>query len=238
MVDMAHFAGLVAAERAPEPGPPRRRRHDDDPQDHRRRARRHDPLPRGVRQEDQLGGLPRPAGRAADARDRRQGRLAEDRPVASCSASASGARARARRSSPRSCSAPASTCSPAAPTCTSCSPTCASPSSTASRPRTASTRSASPSTATRCRSTRARRRCHSGLRIGTPALATRGFQADDFREIGKVIAEALTGDFEDARATLASAPARSPSATRCTRSSPSPPRSRQARRSDRPHRSS
>ena len=36
----------------------------------------------------------------------------------------------------------------------------------------------------------------SGLRIGTPALATRGLQVDDFREIGKVIAEALTGPFE------------------------------------------
>ncbi len=34
----------------------------------------------------------------------------------------------------------------------------------------------------------------SGLRIGTPALATRGFQADDFREVGRVIGEALTGD--------------------------------------------
>jgi glycine hydroxymethyltransferase len=31
----------------------------------------------------------------------------------------------------------------------------------------------------------------SGLRIGTPALATRGFQADDFREIADVIAETL-----------------------------------------------
>jgi glycine hydroxymethyltransferase len=37
----------------------------------------------------------------------------------------------------------------------------------------------------------------SGLRIGTPALATRGFQADDFREVGRIIAEALTGDFSD-----------------------------------------
>jgi glycine hydroxymethyltransferase len=37
----------------------------------------------------------------------------------------------------------------------------------------------------------------SGLRIGTPALATRGFQVDDFREIGRVIGEALTGDFSD-----------------------------------------
>jgi glycine hydroxymethyltransferase len=38
----------------------------------------------------------------------------------------------------------------------------------------------------------------SGLRIGTPAMATRGMQADDFHEIGKVIAEALTGPFSGA----------------------------------------
>ncbi|MGO4425542.1 serine hydroxymethyltransferase, partial [Streptomyces sp. MCAF7] len=31
----------------------------------------------------------------------------------------------------------------------------------------------------------------SGLRIGTPALATRGFTADDFREVADIIAEAL-----------------------------------------------
>ena len=41
----------------------------------------------------------------------------------------------------------------------------------------------------------------SGLRIGTPALATRGFQADDFREVGRVIGEALTGDFSDSDKT-------------------------------------
>jgi glycine hydroxymethyltransferase len=32
----------------------------------------------------------------------------------------------------------------------------------------------------------------SGLRIGTPALATRGFGLDEFREVGRTIAEALT----------------------------------------------
>jgi glycine hydroxymethyltransferase len=37
----------------------------------------------------------------------------------------------------------------------------------------------------------------SGLRIGTPALATRGFGADEFREIGRVISQTLTGDFSD-----------------------------------------
>jgi glycine hydroxymethyltransferase len=39
----------------------------------------------------------------------------------------------------------------------------------------------------------------SGLRIGAPGLATRGLQESDFREIGKVIAEALTGDLDDAK---------------------------------------
>jgi glycine hydroxymethyltransferase len=38
----------------------------------------------------------------------------------------------------------------------------------------------------------------SGLRIGTPALATRGMDVGEFREIGRVIAEALTGGFGDA----------------------------------------
>jgi glycine hydroxymethyltransferase len=37
----------------------------------------------------------------------------------------------------------------------------------------------------------------SGLRIGTSALATRGLQVEDFGEIGKVIGEALTGEFTD-----------------------------------------
>ncbi|MDH6133147.1 glycine hydroxymethyltransferase [Kitasatospora sp. MAA4] len=43
----------------------------------------------------------------------------------------------------------------------------------------------------------------SGLRIGTPALATRGFQAEDFREVADVIAEALLPSFDEAKsATL------------------------------------
>ncbi|HUB75133.1 MAG TPA: serine hydroxymethyltransferase [Solirubrobacteraceae bacterium] len=39
----------------------------------------------------------------------------------------------------------------------------------------------------------------SGLRIGTPALATRGLQQEDFEEIGRILAVALTGEY-DARA--------------------------------------
>jgi glycine hydroxymethyltransferase len=43
----------------------------------------------------------------------------------------------------------------------------------------------------------------SGLRIGTPALATRGLAADDFAEVGAIISTALTPDFESARGELA-----------------------------------
>jgi glycine hydroxymethyltransferase len=44
----------------------------------------------------------------------------------------------------------------------------------------------------------------SGLRIGTPALASRGLQADDFVEVGRIIAEALQpGEFDGRRADLA-----------------------------------
>src|SRR4051812_22273685 len=43
----------------------------------------------------------------------------------------------------------------------------------------------------------------SGLRIGTPALATRGVQAEDFTEIGRVIAAALQPAFDESRDELA-----------------------------------
>jgi glycine hydroxymethyltransferase len=44
----------------------------------------------------------------------------------------------------------------------------------------------------------------SGLRIGTPALATRGLQGDDFVEVGKILAEALAAPgFEAQRGELA-----------------------------------
>jgi glycine hydroxymethyltransferase len=43
----------------------------------------------------------------------------------------------------------------------------------------------------------------SGLRIGTPALATRGLRVDDFVEVGQIIAVALTPEFESRRDELA-----------------------------------
>jgi glycine hydroxymethyltransferase len=36
----------------------------------------------------------------------------------------------------------------------------------------------------------------SGLRIGTPALATRGLQQEDFVEVGKIMSIALTPEYE------------------------------------------
>jgi glycine hydroxymethyltransferase len=43
----------------------------------------------------------------------------------------------------------------------------------------------------------------SGLRIGTPALATRGFGPDEFREVGRILAAALGPDYEALRHELA-----------------------------------
>jgi glycine hydroxymethyltransferase len=43
----------------------------------------------------------------------------------------------------------------------------------------------------------------SGLRVGAPALATRGLQVEDFHEVGKIMATALTPGFEGARDELA-----------------------------------
>jgi glycine hydroxymethyltransferase len=43
----------------------------------------------------------------------------------------------------------------------------------------------------------------SGLRIGTPALATRGVQVEDFAEIGRILAAALQPGFEQRRDELA-----------------------------------
>jgi glycine hydroxymethyltransferase len=45
----------------------------------------------------------------------------------------------------------------------------------------------------------------SGLRIGSPALATRGLSVEDFTEVGQIIAAVLTAgeDFESIRPGLA-----------------------------------
>ena len=45
-------------------------------------------------------------------------------------------------------------------------------------------------------------RITSGLRIGSPAMVTRGLVAEDFREIGEIIGLALGADFEALRGEL------------------------------------
>ena len=50
----------------------------------------------------------------------------------------------------------------------------------------------------------------SGLRIGTPALATRGFGDDDFSEVADIIAAALAGSGDEAAARRAARPGRDP----------------------------
>ena len=73
--DMAHIAGLVAAGVHPEPGAALRLRHDDDAQDAARTARRPGAVPRAVREGSRSHGVPRRAGRPADAHHRGQGGL-------------------------------------------------------------------------------------------------------------------------------------------------------------------
>ena len=51
----------------------------------------------------------------------------------------------------------------------------------------------------------------SGLRLGTPAMTTRGFGAEEMREVGRIIVEALTGD--PTRSRSRSAAPRSPELT-------------------------
>ena len=114
---------------------------------------------------------------------------------------------------------PGSAWSAAAPTSTWCWSTCASRRSTASRPRTGCTpigitvnRNAVPFDPRPPM-------VSSGVRIGTPALAARGFDVDDFTEVADVIAQALRPTLDDDQTSPAARPGHPPrrSATRSTR---------------------
>ena len=118
VVDMAHVAGLVAAGHLSEPVAARRRRHHDDAQDAARPARRPDPGARQRRdhQEAQFDGVPRHAGRPADARHRRQGgRVARGAAAGVQGLPAAGGGQRARHGA-RAWRSAASRSFPAAPT--------------------------------------------------------------------------------------------------------------------------
>ena len=201
LVDMAHFAGLVAAGPAPEPGAARARRRP------RRRTRRS----RGPRGGMILAGTTEHDKKFQSAVFPGQQGGPLMHVIAAKAASfkvagldgvhrAAGAHA-ARREDPRRAAdarptprRPASPCSPAAPTSTSCSSTCASRVLDGQQAedrlhevgitvnRNAVPFDPRPPMVT------------SGLRIGTPALATRGFGDAEFTEVADVIALALQPD--------------------------------------------
>ena len=74
LFDAAHLAGLIVGGAHPDPTPYRRRRHVHHAQDAARSSRRVHRLQGRARRGDRQGRVPRMAGRAARARDRRQGR--------------------------------------------------------------------------------------------------------------------------------------------------------------------
>ena len=223
MCDMAHFSGLVAAGLHPSPVP-----HCDfvTSTSHKTLAG-----PRAgfvlCREEHasklDRANFPGHAGRPADARDRREGRVLPDRDDRRVQG-LPGAGPRERRHARRDAAWPAATTSsPAAPTRTSSSSICA---------RTEWTGLAAQERLEECRLTANRNTVPfderppmvaSGVRLGTPAATMRGFDEDDFREVGVDHRRARS---TRARASTTCAPARSRSATsgRSTRASAATPR--------------
>ena len=222
MVDMAHFAGLVAAGEHPNPVELRRCRHHDDPQDAVRPAQRHDPLPRRAREGDRQGDLPRPAGRPADAHDRRQGGRAADRRHASPS------RARQRQTIANAKALAEGLKEGGIPVLTGgtdvhlllvdLTPTGLDGQSAEDRLEEVGitvNRNAIPFDERPPMNP-------SGLRIGTPALTTRGMVEEDMREIAAVIAAALSERLRWRRDALAERSRALLDRTRSTPSSPTP----------------
>ena len=194
MVDMAHFAGLVAGKvftGDEDPVPVRPHHHHHDPQVAARPARRHGAGAGGVRGRRRPR-LPDGARRPALARDGRQGRRALPRPASRSS------RPTPRRSpttpsrSPRASSPATPTSSPAAPTTTSCCSTSSSFGLTGRQAESAlldagvvTNRNSVPTDPNGAWYT-------SGIRLGTPALTTRGFGHDEFDKVAELIVEVLS----------------------------------------------
>ena len=108
-----------------------------------------------------------------------------------------GAKILAERLLPRIPARRGSAWCPAAPTFTWCWWTCATPNSTASRPKTACTESGITVNRNTVPFDPRPPMISSGVRIGTPALATRGFDLDAFAEVADIIADALRPDTDE-----------------------------------------
>ena len=179
---------------APEPGAVLRLRLLDHAQDALRPALRLRPLPRGAREGARPRRLPGDAGRADGARDRREGDLLPDRRRAPRSASTRRRCARTPTRSPTSSRPAGSTSSPAAPTRTCSRSTCARSEWTG---KDAEERLAEVNITANRNTVPFDERpptVASGVRIGTPACTMRGFDEDDFREVGRIIAGALADE--------------------------------------------
>ena len=113
-----------------------------------------------------------------------------------------GARERRRARRRRSRRA-ASTSSPAAPTRTCCRSTCARPSGRARTPRSGWPRSKLTVNRNTVPFDERPPTVASGVRIGTPAATMRGFDEDDFREVGRIIVGALADGADVGRARRA-----------------------------------
>ena len=191
MVDMAHYAGLIAAGVYPSPVGIADYRDQHDAQDAARAARRPHSRQRRAGEGRQRRRLPGLAGRAADARDRGEGRRVRRgarQGLPALSAAGARQRARARR---RCCRSAGCASCPAAPTAT-CSW------STSARRR-------SPARMPRRRCRRPHITCNknaipndpekpfvtSGIRLGSPAITTRGFTELESEELAHLIADVL-----------------------------------------------
>ena len=193
LVDMAHFAGLVAGRRASEPLPARSYCNDHDPQDPARPTRRDHPHKRpGPRQEDQLRHLPRPAGRTFDAHHRREsGRLWRG-----AAAGIQGLRARGREQ----CEGAGRQPQGGRPgTCFGRNRYASSPCRSASKRPDRKGGGSSPWAAHITVNKNGvpfdpqKPTITSGIRVGSPAGTTRGFGTEEFSEIGDMIGAVLDG---------------------------------------------
>ena len=146
-----------------------------------------------IGQAHQLGRLPRPAGRPADACDRRQGGGPRRGLAAGLRRLRARRRRQCRRRSPRPSPRAGSRSSPAAPTRTCCWSICGRSGLTGRDAEQSLERAGitcnkngipfdpQPPTVT------------SGIRLGSPAATTRGFGPAEFRQVGRWIVEVLRG---------------------------------------------